>query len=95
MFGRKKLPKEEPQKSTLDKVIMGAIIGTAIGSVIGLTVAPKKGDETRSELGTLTKETVSGLGALLKKFMSSRQHKDVKKVPLEAREEKTMESHSD
>jgi gas vesicle protein len=44
MFGRNKKKKG---KSTVDKIVMGAIIGTAVGSVLGLAVAPKKGEETR------------------------------------------------
>ena len=46
MFGWFK-KKEEKKRSTVDKIVMGAIIGTAVGSVIGLTVAPKEGKETR------------------------------------------------
>lgn len=33
--------------SKLDKLIMGVILGGAIGSVLGLTLAPRKGKETR------------------------------------------------
>ncbi len=49
-FFKKRREEEEKKKSTLDKIVMGAIIGTAIGSVIGLTMAPKKGKETRGFL---------------------------------------------
>ena len=43
---------EEPKKkgkvrSTVDKLVMGAIIGGAIGSVLGMVFAPRKGKETR------------------------------------------------
>jgi len=31
----------------IDKLIMGVILGGAIGSVLGLTLAPRKGKETR------------------------------------------------
>lgn len=31
----------------LDKLVMGVILGGAIGSVLGLTLAPRKGKETR------------------------------------------------
>jgi len=73
-FDSKKEKKPE-KKSMLDKIIMGAIIGTAVGSVIGLAVAPKKEkskeefEENKAELeevGKLTKETVFGIGRLLK-----------------------------
>ncbi|MCK9186528.1 YtxH domain-containing protein [Candidatus Gracilibacteria bacterium] len=37
----------------LDKVLMGAIIGGAIGSVLGASIAPKKGSETRKDLGKI------------------------------------------
>lgn len=81
-FGKKKENTEDEQKSTIDKIVMGAIIGTAIGSVIGLTFAPKKGKETRrmiqetydkdfQEIKTLTKETASGFFTLIKKFFST------------------------
>lgn len=31
----------------IDKLVMGIILGGAIGSVLGLTLAPRKGKETR------------------------------------------------
>lgn len=31
----------------IDRLIMGIILGGAVGSVIGMTVAPRKGKETR------------------------------------------------
>lgn len=34
----------------LDRLIMGVILGGAIGSVLGLTLAPRKGKETRAIL---------------------------------------------
>lgn len=34
----------------IDKLIMGIILGGAIGSVVGLTLAPRKGKETRAIL---------------------------------------------
>lgn len=46
MFGKKKKKK----KGMMEKVVMGAIVGGAIGSVVGMTVAPKKGEETRKYL---------------------------------------------
>jgi len=33
---------------SVDRLIMGVILGGAIGSVLGLTLAPKKGKETRA-----------------------------------------------
>lgn len=41
---------EEPKKigRHLDRLVMGIILGGAIGSVLGLTLAPKKGKETRA-----------------------------------------------
>lgn len=33
--------------SKVDKLVMGIILGGAIGSVLGLTLAPRKGRETR------------------------------------------------
>lgn len=49
---------EEPKKRGrfIDKLILGAIIGGAIGSVLGLTLAPKKGKETRDLLKEKGKE---------------------------------------
>lgn len=34
----------------VDKLVKGIIIGGAIGSVVGVTLAPKSGKETRSDL---------------------------------------------
>ncbi|MEK7097853.1 MAG: YtxH domain-containing protein [Patescibacteria group bacterium] len=34
----------------VDRFIMGALLGGAIGSVLGMTLAPKKGKETRDIL---------------------------------------------
>lgn len=36
--------------SQIDKLVMGVILGGAIGSVLGLTLAPRKGKETREIL---------------------------------------------
>lgn len=47
MFFKKKKKKK---KGMMEKVVMGAIVGGAIGSVVGMTVAPKKGEETRKYL---------------------------------------------
>lgn len=38
---------DKKKESKLDSIIMGVILGGAVGSVIGLTLAPRKGKETR------------------------------------------------
>lgn len=65
--------KNNSKKSTLDKIIMGAIIGTAVGSAVGLTLAPKTGKETREilvekskEAGSYAKDTGFGFARLAK-----------------------------
>ncbi len=50
MFGKKKHPADKKKKASLDKLVMGAIVGGAVGSVIGMSIAPKKGSETREIL---------------------------------------------
>jgi len=45
--------KKEEGSKILDKVVMGAIIGGAIGSVLGASIAPKKGSETRKDIGEI------------------------------------------
>jgi len=59
MWKRKEKKEKKKKKGMMDKVVMGAIVGGAIGSVVGLTVAPKKGEETRKYLKEKGKE-VSG-----------------------------------
>lgn len=39
--------KENKPKGKLDHIVMGIILGGAVGSVLGLTLAPRKGKETR------------------------------------------------
>lgn len=73
-FFKKRREEEEKKKSTLDKIVMGAIIGTAIGSVIGLTMAPKKGKETRGFLKSL-----------MRNKPNDRPHDTIKKIPHEPR----------
>lgn len=81
---------DDKKKSTIDHIIMGAIIGTAIGSALGVSVAPKKGTETRS----IAKETATGIfkfgkavmGRLLKKAkknLHTENAKNMKKIPNE------------
>lgn len=50
MFKFFKKKHQEKKKSKIDKLIMGAILGGAIGSVVGMSIAPKKGKETREYL---------------------------------------------
>ena len=73
MFGSSKKDDPPRKKGTIEKIIMGAIIGTAVGSVIGLTVAPKKGKDTRNFLkkkfknrNELIDEDVKEIGKLTK-----------------------------
>jgi len=56
-FGKKK-NQEKKKRSTLDKLIMGAIVGGAVGSVIGMTIAPQKGKETREMIAQKGKEII-------------------------------------
>lgn len=96
-----KNPENKPEKSTLDKIVMGAIIGTAIGSAIGMTMAPKKGKETRKivkgeakEVLDLTKETAMGLFSLAKKLIfggKGKLHENLKQIPDESQEESDIE----
>lgn len=53
MFGFGKKKKQEPKKkqSSLDKILMGMVVGGAIGSVLGIGLAPKKGADTRKQIG--------------------------------------------
>ncbi len=80
------------QKSTVDKIIFGAIIGTAIGSAVGLTMAPKKGKETREAAGRIAGQTASGFMRLGKAIFrrlfkgrakppTERAHRPMKALP--------------
>ena len=79
---------DKNNKSTIEKIVMGAIIGTAIGSAIGITLAPKKGVETRKiikdnlsgntseakEVVKLSKETMNGIWTIAKRiFLGKKQ----------------------
>lgn len=83
---------EPEQKSTVDKIIMGAIIGTAIGSAVGFTMAPKKGKDTREAAGRIASDTASGFMRLGKaivrrlfkgksKKSDDRAHRPMKEIP--------------
>lgn len=106
MFGRKKKEEAPNPKSTLDKIIMGAIIGTAIGSVIGLSVAPKKGEETRKilkenyakeikEIGKLGKETATGAMKLVKNLLKGLFKNKIDSTPSMDREYQSLKKIPD
>ncbi len=67
---------EEPKKegSKLDRLIMGVILGGAIGSVLGLTLAPRKGKETREMIKQKGQELVEKGKAASEKFV--RDHRE-------------------
>ena|SRR3990167_4391976 len=78
---------EEEKESTMDKVVMGAIIGTAIGSAIGISMAPKKGKETRKivkskskDVLNLTKETGFGIWKIAKRLIFGKKAKGQKSL---------------
>ena len=68
-FGKKEKSEQPKKKSTIDKLIMGAIVGGAIGSVVGMNLAPKKGKETREYLTQKGKE----IGSKIQNEISSTQ----------------------
>jgi gas vesicle protein len=93
---------DDKNKSVVDKIIMGAIIGTAVGSAVGMSMAPKKGKDTREaikskthdlsgelkEVGTLTRETTTGILKLAKRLIFGKkkpkaQKPDMKQIPHE------------
>lgn len=41
------MEEEKKLSKKIDRLVMGVILGGAIGSVLGLTLAPRKGKETR------------------------------------------------
>lgn len=65
MFGFRK-KKEQKKQGQLDKILMGVIVGGAIGSVVGVGLAPKKGSETRREVGKKTGRLLQKAGGLFK-----------------------------
>jgi gas vesicle protein len=72
---------KKDKKSSLDKVLMGAIIGGAIGSVVGATLAPKKGKETRKNITEIAKRATKESGNIIKKIIFFVKRK--KKIPNE------------
>lgn len=54
-------------KSTVDKLIMGAVVGAAVGSVIGAAVAPEKGEKTRKTLFGKFKNFMKAYGEVANK----------------------------
>jgi gas vesicle protein len=56
MFGFKK--KKEKKVGHLDKILMGVVVGGAIGSVLGVSLAPKKGSETRKDISKYTNQAI-------------------------------------
>lgn len=47
---------QRKKRSTIDKLLLGAVIGAAVGSVIGATVAPNEGSKTRQKLSGRIKD---------------------------------------
>ena len=55
---QKKQEENKKKQKYLDKLIMGAVLGGAIGSVLGLSLAPKKGKETREIIAQKSSEII-------------------------------------
>ncbi len=75
MFRFFKKKSQEGKKSKIDKLIMGAILGGAIGSVVGMSIAPKKGKETREYLNQKGKELFKKGQEVSQKFIVEQQDK--------------------
>ena len=90
----------------IDSLIMGVILGGAIGSVLGLTLAPRKGKETRElikkkgeEFIRDHRETFQGAKYQMKKgkgffrwlFRSRKTDQPMPKATLESPEEQNRE----
>lgn len=58
----------------LDRLIMGVILGGAIGSVLGLTLAPRKGKETREIIKKKSHELIEKGKEVSGKFV--RDHRE-------------------
>ncbi len=87
-FGKKKDKDLGKKKSKLDKLVMGAIVGGAIGSVIGMSIAPKKGAETREFLAQKKKGLLGSIKDRIfhrgiKKRQVEMNEKDFRKIPNE------------
>lgn len=91
-FGKKKQqakPQQPAKKkqSSLDKIILGAVVGGAIGSVLGVGLAPKRGVDTRRDIGKQAGKlfkTVSGAARDAGKKLqieADKAKKAVKKIP--------------
>ena len=79
-------------KRILDKVLMGAIIGGAIGSVLGVSIAPKKGKDTRAEIKNKVSEVVGEKKGFFKRLIKSittkKANPSLKQIPTEQAENK-------
>ena len=58
----------------LDRLIMGVILGGAVGSVLGLTLAPRKGKETRQIIKEKSQDLLEKGKEVSHKFM--RDHRE-------------------
>lgn len=67
MFGSKKKKQQDKKQGHVDKVLMGMIVGGAIGSVLGVGLAPKKGSETRKDIGDSTNKAVKEVKQVFQK----------------------------
>ena len=101
MFGFNKKKKEEKnlrgkKQSSIDKIIMGAVIGGAIGSVIGVGMAPQKGAETRKQVVKKTGKVFGKIQGKIGEFVKGKkgglpqsprekniEFRDAKKIPHE------------
>ncbi len=76
-FGKKKKLDKPKKKSKLDKLIMGAIVGGAVGSVIGMSIAPKKGSETREIIAQKGKELIKKGQESLEKLSDAKEKMEI------------------
>jgi len=65
---------DKKKDGNLDKIVMGVILGGAIGSVLGLTLAPRKGKETREIIKEKSKELIEKGKEVSENFV--RDHKE-------------------
>lgn len=73
--------KKKKKGGIFDKIMMGAIIGGAIGSVLGMSIAPKKGKNTRKILKKGAQEAM----AKGKKFLEEHEE-EIESIKGAARE---------